>query len=321
MIRSLLCALILLTVAASGQECTQSFQVSVIDQKSGSFISGLTSTAFSARSGKTSLVLVDLEPVRTRRILVLFDESGSMSETPLHSLSRQGPALRNIKQTLAEVLGKLPPGVSVEYGLFNNKAVFGERFLHDSDELQKSMEEVRSRFGKIGVGETALYDALQEGLTRFQTFQPGDSILLVTDGGDNHSKMVEKKLRNAVQAAGVRLLTILFYSDEPLRPEFNAVPDFLDLVASTGGSSINVNTSSNSWIDKKAIAANTQAIRSFWYSRVLSGYIARVQVPGALKQREKWMLFVNKDANPALQNLLAVYPNHLNACALTAAPR
>lgn len=310
---------ILFATVAVGQDCTESFQVSVIDQKTGGFVAGLNPGSLRANFGKIPLTLVALEPVRSRRILILFDESGSMSPTSDSSLTHRAVALRAIKQILTGAINELPPGVSVEYGLFNAKAVFGEGFFHEAGELQKSMDEVRSRFGKTGFGETALYDAVHEALLRFQAFQAGDTVLLVTDGEENHSKRFVKDLRNELQTAGVRLLTILLHWNESSFPVGSSVVEFRELVGNSGGSSLDVNTSSNSWSDKKTVNSNTQVVRAFWYGRVLSGYIARVQVPGSLRQPEKWTLSVNKDGSALQRELLPVYPSHINPCPVAAA--
>jgi len=245
------------------------------------------------------------------------DVSGSMGEmTDIPSY--QGPALRSIKQTLSDLMGELPSGASVEYGLFSTKWAFSEAFVSDPKELEKSVEALTARFGKTGFGHTALFDALHEALMRFGTPQPGDSILLLTDGGDNSSKLTARKLEREFHAANTRLLTLLVLQ-RGREFEREAVEQVQDLVAKTGGSSLSIYTTDDSWLGKKGFGENVQVLRRFWNDKILFGYVARVQVPVSFKDDRKWTLSLNREADPRLKHAVPTYPDHLSPCPVTTA--
>jgi hypothetical protein len=315
----LLLALLLLGVfvaPAVARDCTQVVPIDIFDRDTGRSIVPLTAVALAAKSGEVRLPIVGLDRTRTGRLIVLIDESGSMSESASSLFSYQGEALRLIKQTLRDLMAELPPGVSVEYGLFNETWVFSEGFISDPKELRKSVDEVTARFGKKGYGKTALYDSVYEALTRFQTPQPGDSILLLTDGGDNRSKLPPKKLERELRVARVRLLT-MFKVGSVLEEEGpNWVQEFS---ASTGGAFLAIDSASTSWTDKKAVAKNAQVLRNFWNDKVLAGYVVHVQVPATFKNETKWKLLVNREADLRLKHAVVTYPDRLSPCPVTTA--
>src|SRR5262249_9759773 len=145
---------------------------------------------------------------------------------------------------------KLPPGVSTEYGLLNQKLVLSDTFVSSPEEVRKAIDEVTARFGRAPIGHTSVYDSLHEALKRFAEPQAGDSIVLLTDGLVTRSKLSEKELELEFRAAKARLLTIVVYapyfdaSDEVARP-------VQQLVARTGGSTLAIIPEGSSWIGNK----------------------------------------------------------------------
>jgi hypothetical protein len=306
-----------------GQDCTQAIPIDVLDRDTGASIVPLTAEALRAKTGDTALPVIALNRIRTSRIIVLIDESGSMggSESPEIHLDQ---ALRPIKQTLSELMEDLPPGVSIGYGLFNDKWLFSDGFVSDPNELRRRVEDVTLRFGKMGHGKTALYDSLHEALLNLGTPQLTDTILLLTDGGDNSSQRSAKQLEHEFRVAGARLLTMIVYLSQvhgALSPsEIDQRDSVQALVSNTGGSSLAVNGARRYWIDKKASAAYVQLVRYFWQHQVLARYTAYVQVPAALRNEQKWKLWLNSDADPRLKHGVVVYPNRLSPCPVTVPP-
>lgn len=64
--------------------------------------------------------------------------------------------------------------------------------------MRKAMVDVTARFGNAPYGHTAIHDTLHETLKRFGAPQTGDSILLLTDGDDNSSKLGSKQLEQRI---------------------------------------------------------------------------------------------------------------------------
>jgi hypothetical protein len=214
-------------------------------------------------------------------------------------------------------MSKLPPGVSIEYGLFNNKWVFSDAFVADPAELRKSIEEVTARFGKFPYGRTAIYDSLHEALKRLGEPQTGDSIVLLTDGGENSSKLDAKKLEQEFRAAKARLLTMMVYG--PYWAEAAQQNSVQELVARTGGSTLAINPESPAWADPKNNLRTAEMVRRFWNERVLTTDVIQVQVPGTLTKEAKWTLSVNREADARLKHAVVIYPTRLSPCPVATA--
>jgi len=309
-----------LTALSVGQDCTQLVPVDVLDRDTGSSIVPLTADVLQARMGDTTLPVTALDRIRTSRIIVLIDESGSMGESFPETPPGQKQALRTIKQALTDLMESLPPGVSIEYGLFNDKWLFSDAFVSEPKELREKIDDVTSRFGKTGFGKTALYDSLHEALSRLGRPQPSDTILLLTDGEDNRSKRSANELEVELRVAGARLVTIMVYrpgASVVLQAENEQRDSVQALVGSTGGSSLAIDTTSRAWMDQKTSAANIQMLRYFWQHEVLARYVAHIQVPVALRSEKKWTLSLNLDADRRLKRAVVVYPHRLSPCPAT----
>jgi hypothetical protein len=312
----------LLTLAATAvaQDCTQSVPVRVVDKETAAPIEPLTADMLTARMGETHLAISSPAHIRAGRIVVLIDESGSMSEIEPSSYStHKTQALRTVKQTLSDLIIALPPGVSLEYGLFNKKWAFSDGFISDPEELRKNIAETIAGFGKRGYGNTALRDALHDALLRFGTSQPGDSILLLTDGGENASKLTVRQVEHDFRVAHVRLLTMMVNESGVVPDEEQMARDWIeDLVKKTGGSYLAIDATNQSWGDKKNNVRNIAMIRGFWNDRVLGTDVIQVQVPGSITKETKWKLSVNREADPRLKRATVVYPDRLAPCPVAA---
>jgi len=314
--------LLILAARAVAQDCTQTVPVRVVDRDTGAPIEDLTREMVTARMGETPLAISAPTRIRASRIFVLIDESGSMEGAK--PFSRQREALRSLKQTLSILMAQLPPGVSIQFGLFNEKWAFTDTFISDPRELQKAIAEVKARFGKGPYGHTAIYDSLHEALRRFGAPQLGDSILLLTDGDDNISKLGAKKLEQEFRAANARLLTLMVYQPHvildviPEEEEFgrDAVQDLLE---KTGGSTLGIDPKSPAWADPKNKLRTAEMVRRFWNERVLSTDVIQVQVPGTLTKEAKWTLSVNREADARLKHAVVIYPTRLSPCPVATA--
>jgi len=272
--------------------------------------------------GETLLPISAPTRIRASRIIVLIDESGSMEGAK--PFSRQREALRSLKQTLSILMAQLPPGVSIQFGLFNEKWAFTDTFISDPRELQKAIGEVKARFGKGPYGHTAIYDSLHEALRRFGAPQLGDSIVLLTDGDDNISKLGAKKLEQEFRAAKARLLTLMVYQPHVILDVIPEEEEFgrdavQDLVEKTGGSTLAINPGSPAWADPKNNMRTAEMVRRFWNERVLSTDVIQVQVPGTLTKEANWTLSVNRQADARLKHAVAIYPIRLSPCPVATA--
>jgi hypothetical protein len=287
----------------------------MVDEESRTFLSGITPDRLHAKVGSLVVPIASVERIPGFRVLILFDTSGSMEQTD-SLFSHQHKALALVNRTLDELLNELPQDAKVEYGLFNNYAVFGPAFTANSEELRKSLSDLTGQMKRRGPKKTALYDAIRDGMARFDPPQPGDSIVMVTDGMDNVSRLRAGKVQEEAARKGVRVFTILLN-------EYHFDYDgsrlvILDFAERTGGSVHVINIAGNAWTGDKEPEEERRELRRFWNNEVLSGYLLRFNLPANAKKQGKWILRVDRLPGQKTK-ILAAYPSRLNACPVATA--
>lgn len=151
---------------------------------------------------------------------VIFDMSGSMSD--------------KIEQARAAV---------IEF--FKTANPLDEFFMitfNDRPELRadftKSVEDVQGRLVyTVPKGSTALLDAIYLGISKMKDARnPKKALLIISDGGDNHSRYTENEIKSMVKEADVQIYAIGIFSASPAQPEEIAGPALLGEITNvTGG--------------------------------------------------------------------------------------
>jgi Ca-activated chloride channel homolog len=157
---------------------------------------------------------------------VIFDMSGSMTD-------------KIDKSRLAAVQFFRTANPQDEFFLvnFNDRAQLVSPFTASVDELQNRLMYTAAH------GLTALFDGVYLGLSQMQgAHNTKKALLIISDGGDNHSRYSETDIRKFVQEADVQIYSIgLFEPDGGPTPEERAGPSVLyDLTEMTGGRSFTV---------------------------------------------------------------------------------
>ncbi|HEY7406104.1 MAG TPA: vWA domain-containing protein [Candidatus Angelobacter sp.] len=253
-------------------------------------------------------------------MLILIDTSGSMDPTNSPFTHRR-EALEILNKTLDELLDKLPPHVRLEFGVFNNNTAFGPEFTADGQQLRRSWVDSTERAKGNRSKDTALYDAVKEALERFDSPQPGDSILMLTDGGDNISRAKPQKLQEEAAKKGVRLFTVLFLGAGAISSPTEGSPqEMFDFAERTGGSVHVVDVSKRFWTDAKERERAKQEFRRFLNNEVLSGYLLHLKVPAEGGKERKWLLAVDRLPGQKTRTILS-YPSRLSSCSRESAVR
>jgi len=159
---------------------------------------------------------------------VVFDMSGSMSN-------------KVDKARLAALQFFKTANPQDEFCLvsFNDRAQLVSRFTPTVEELQSRMMYTAAK------GRTALFDAVYLGLSQMKSARnTKKALLIISDGGDNHSRYNESDIRNFVREADVQLYAIGIYEPFGSRgrtPEELGGPSLLnDLAELTGGRAFTV---------------------------------------------------------------------------------
>jgi len=153
---------------------------------------------------------------------VIFDMSGSMSDK-----------LDKARQAAIQFFKTANPRDEFFLVTFNDQAELTSHFTSSVEELQNNMLYSTAR------GRTALWDGIYLGLSEMRGARNGKrALLIISDGGDNHSRYNENDVRNFVKEADCQLYAIGVYDPEGMRrtTEESYGPTLLsEITESTGG--------------------------------------------------------------------------------------
>ena len=126
----------------------------------------------------------------------------------------------------------IPSDASVAVGTFAER-LEGSGF----QDGPPNIERIHALYSRSPKGRTALYNSVNAATALFGTPQFGDSIYLVTDGGDNRSTVTLEQLENELIRRGIRLFFFLVSRNGSSKtPEERQGPDDArDLSEATGG--------------------------------------------------------------------------------------
>jgi Ca-activated chloride channel family protein len=154
---------------------------------------------------------------------VIFDMSGSMSDK-----------VDKARQAAVEFMRTANPLDQFFLVSFNDRAELTSGFTSDVDELRSRMLFTASK------GRTALLDAIYLGLSQMRgAHNAKRALLVISDGGDNHSRYSENDIKNFLKEADCQLYAIGVFDPVGIRSrteeELNG-PSLLDeMTEMTGG--------------------------------------------------------------------------------------
>jgi Ca-activated chloride channel family protein len=153
---------------------------------------------------------------------VIFDMSGSMADK-----------IGKARQAAVQFLRTANPRDEFFMVSFNDRAELTSRFTPSVEELQNRMLFTPAK------GQTALLDAIYLGLSQMRSASNGKrALLIVSDGGDNHSRYNERDIRNFMKEADCQLyaMGVFDINDMQRTDEERYGPTLLsELAEMTGG--------------------------------------------------------------------------------------
>ena len=153
---------------------------------------------------------------------LLFDTSGSMADKMDAS-----------RQAMARFLQKSNPNDEFFLINFDNRPELDSRFTSDIEQLQRQSASLKPK------GRTALLDAIDLGVTQMKSARYDRHILLVvSDGGDNHSRHHEVEIRNLLKESDCQLYALGIFDARDMKrtSEEREGPGLLsELAVMTGG--------------------------------------------------------------------------------------
>jgi Ca-activated chloride channel homolog len=151
---------------------------------------------------------------------VIFDMSGSMSDK-----------IEKARAAVIEFFKTANPADEFFMITFNDRPQLRADFT-------KSVEDVQGKLVyTVPQGSTALLDAIYMGVNKMKdAHNTKKALLIISDGGDNHSRYTEGEIKSMVKEADVQIYAIGIFSLSPSQPEEVAGPALLGEVTNvTGG--------------------------------------------------------------------------------------
>jgi len=151
---------------------------------------------------------------------VIFDSSGSM-----------GNKMDKSREAVVEFFKTANPQDEFFMVTFSDKPEVLEDFTSSIEDVQGKLITVNSK------GRTALLDAIYLGLARMHKAKhERKALLIISDGGDNHSRYTESEIKDLVKEADVQIYGIGLYDQVARTQEERAGPALLaEITDLTGG--------------------------------------------------------------------------------------
>ena len=209
---------------------TRSVLVNVLDAH-GNAVRDLTKEDFRVSvNGKYVPVLDARYSLAPRRIVVLLDMSGSMTDAS----SRKWQIAQH---AVDDLLTQTPRDVPITLLTFASTVLDVFASSQSRTEIDHWLKEGPGQKPKLkSPRKTALFDAVLQALKLLNPVQPGDTIYAITDGEDNASEASAKRTEAALLQADVRLFVFLLNDGEQVTGEVGEKRySFLSLVDDSGG--------------------------------------------------------------------------------------
>ena len=157
---------------------------------------------------------------------VIFDMSGSMSDK-----------IMKAREAVIEFFKTANPQDEFFMITFNDRPQLRSDFT-------KSIEDIQGKLVyTVPQGSTALLDAIYMGVSKMKDARNSKkALLIISDGGDNHSRYTENEIKSMVKEADVQIYSIGIFSIAPTQQEEIAGPALLTEISQvTGGRMFTIN--------------------------------------------------------------------------------
>jgi hypothetical protein len=187
----------LLGMPAAGQQCTSYVVVSAFDRKTGDDIPNLNAGDFEAQLGKRGVAVVSATQKFTDRLLVLLETDGTNNDR-----------VEEVVSLATRMARQAPEGKPLAFGVFVKRAAFTQGFITDAKSRALAISGLAEEEPNLGK-QVHLYNALHEALKVFGPHQPGDAVLVITDGYDDGSDHSGVEIQKEFLNTGTRLFVAL----------------------------------------------------------------------------------------------------------------
>jgi hypothetical protein len=253
---------------------------------------GLTAESFQALMGKASLPVISATQSFNNRVLVLAETSGSADNKEVYALVRG----------IAAKARTAPSGRPIAFGAFAEETIIGKEFLTDPQKRSSAIDEVLAQAARLPGKYAALFDSLYQAIAVFGPHQPGDTILLLTDGHDNKSKRNLNDMAKEFAASGMRLLVVI-------RPKFTPTGVYADFRQHAREENLSLKILSSRTGGAYTGFRNDSFLEFAW-----AGYLLGIQAPATLDKPKEWKLQIKNSNGKIVKDAFLYSPWQLTPC-------
>ncbi|HEU5403537.1 MAG TPA: hypothetical protein VFU86_19440 [Terriglobales bacterium] len=172
--------------------CRYSVPVNVTDAKTFEPLIGFGTASFQIHIGKQTLKPTAVAYRRAQRVFLFVDASGSMRSKP--------GRWAVVMQAAHEILATINTSVPIETEIF---AESGQSFSNreEASAFLKYLYDKATKVPPLG-NRTELYDDIASAVES-EHIGIDDAVIIITDGGDNQSKLDESKLKRELAAHAI----------------------------------------------------------------------------------------------------------------------
>ncbi len=189
------------SLSAQEKPCTTEAVFVNVENRNGGPVGGLTAENFHGSVGKESVSITSAEPAPIKRIVIVLDQSGSMYVADAYT---------SAASLIANVVAHAPSAYQFALLTYSKSTQVRNPLTTNHNELMNALREamaVRAPYGPSATSSTL--DATIAGLELLSPSEPGDAVLLVSDGGESSSKASFGDVELRFARSGVRLFAAI----------------------------------------------------------------------------------------------------------------
>jgi hypothetical protein len=284
--------------AQSSDSCLSPHIIVNAVDKQGKLVPGLTPQSFHVRAGDETVTVKSAQAGTGQRVVLLVDVSGSINK------SEQTWGMARV--AAGNLLVAAPSTIRVALVLFSNHIV-------DTIGFDLPPADIVERLAKMenGKGATAILDSIDYSIGLLQPTKLGDAIYIISDGGENASKVHRSDVESKLLARGIRLFAFILQPKAPFAtPEEALGPNLLsELTQVTGGAVIDEDSAAA--LDARP---KLSALLHRGYDQMAHFYDLQLAIPDRWTKKERLRLEVVDEDGKKRKDLGLSYPQYLLPC-------
>jgi len=217
----------------------------------------------------------------------------------------------------------LPSESEIGLAFFASKYTLMAPLGKDRGKLTFALEALKNR-QYYAEGQTALWSAVGEAAKIFGAPTSGDTIYIISDGGDNRSRTLMRGVLEALTGSGIRLFAAVFAGPVGIRrrtPEELEAPGMMKEAVHTAGGTLLFDPESPGgyYSDLDMVGTNGKPTRfavdlNRQVSQIVNFYQLEISFPEPIHKPQSWRLQIVRDGQSSNERLQLIYPTLLMPC-------